>query len=179
MKKIVALGASNSSRSINRQLAGWAAQESGFSFELLDLNDFEMPIFSIDREEKSGFPEEAIAFKKLISEADGLIFSMAEHNGAYSAAFKNIMDWISRLEKGIWSYKPMLLLATSPGGRGAKSVLEIAEASFPRRGAEVIASFSLPSFNDNFNEDQGITDETLLKEFTGKLAALKKAVLES
>jgi chromate reductase len=88
MKKIVALGASNSSRSINRQLAGWAAQESGFSFELLDLNDFEMPIFSIDREEKSGFPEEAIAFKKLISEADGLIFSMAEHNGAYSSAFQ-------------------------------------------------------------------------------------------
>lgn len=179
MKKLIVLGASNSSRSINRKFAGWAAEQSGIAYELLDLNDFEMPIFSIDREEQSGFPDEAIAFKKLISEADGLIFSMAEHNGAYSAAFKNIMDWISRIEKGIWSYKPMLLLATSPGGRGAQTVLEIAAASFPRRGAEVVASFSLPSFNDNFKEDQGITNETLREEFNDKLATFKKVVLES
>ena len=100
-------------------------------------------------------------------------------SAAYSAAFKNIMDWISRLEKGIWSNKPMLLMATSPGGRGGKSVLEIAENSFPRRGANVIASFSLPSFNDNFDEDRGITDEALLEEFKGKLDAFKKVILES
>ena len=179
MKKIIALGASNSSRSINRKFAGWAARQSGFDVKLLDLNDFEMPIFSIDREEKSGFPEEAITFKKLISEADGLIFSMAEHNGAYSAAFKNIMDWISRIGKGIWSYKPMLLLATSPGGRGAQTVLEIAAASFPRRGAEVVASFSLPSFNDNFTDGSGITNPELLANFSQKLEEFKRHVLAS
>jgi chromate reductase len=126
MKKIIAFGASNSSRSINRQLAGWAAAESGLEFNLLDLNDFDMPVYSIDREEQDGFPEEAVTFKKLILESDGIIISLAEHNGAYTVALKNIMDWISRLEKGIWGFKPMLILATSPGGRGAKTVLEIA-----------------------------------------------------
>ena len=116
------------------------------------------------------------SFKQLIKNADGIIISLAEHNGAYSAAFKNIIDWVSRLEKGIWSDTPMLLLATSPGGRGAKAVLELAVNDFPRRGAQLAASFSLPSFGQNFNRDEGITDAELLEEFRKQLALFKTAV---
>ena len=179
MKKLLAFGASNSSRSINRKLAHWAAEESGLTFDLLDLNDYEMPIYSIDREEQNGFPDEALAFKQLVRETDGIIISLAEHNGAYTAAFKNIMDWISRIEKIIFSNKPMLLLATSPGARGAQTVLEIATDSFQRRGGEVIASFSLPSFNDNFDSKSGITDSELLSEFRSKLEQFKAVVADN
>ena len=179
MKKIIVFGASNSSRSINQQFASWAAKQSGLDYELLDLNDFEMPIYSIDREESTGFPEEALRFKKKIKDSDGIIISLAEHNGAYSAAFKNIMDWISRIEKGIWSYKPMLLLSTSPGRRGAKTVLGIAEDSFNRRGGEVIASFSLPSFESNFDSNVGIAEASLLEEFKVRLNKFCAAVLNA
>ncbi len=48
----------------------------------------------------------------------------------------------------------MLLMATSPGARGGASVLEIAKSSFPRFGASIKASFSLPSFNDNFDVEK-------------------------
>lgn len=52
-KQILALGASSSRNSINRQLAAYtAAQIETARVTLLDLNDFEMPIYSIDRENR-------------------------------------------------------------------------------------------------------------------------------
>jgi len=55
----------------------------------------------------------------------------------------------------------MLLLATSPGPRGASTILEIAKNRFAIQGGIVKGSFSLPSFNDNFNAESGISNEDL------------------
>ena len=45
MKKILAIGASNSQSSINRQLAKYTASRiEGAEMNLIDLNDFEMPM---------------------------------------------------------------------------------------------------------------------------------------
>ena len=124
-KKILAFGASNSKNSLNKKLAAFAAyQVENVEVNLVDLNDYEMPIYSIDREKETGLPDLAIQFKQQIKDADGIIISFAEHNSAYTAAYKNIYDWVSRIERNVWENKPMFLLATSPGGRGAKTVLE-------------------------------------------------------
>lgn len=177
MKNIIAFGASNSRKSINQQLARWAAaQISKAQINLLDLNDFEMPIYSIDREQDSGMPDEAKAFKEAIKSADGIIISFAEHNGSYSAAFKNILDWISRIEKGTWSDKPMLLLSTSPGGRGGATVINAATSAFPHQGGQVAGSFSLPSFYDNFDGTLGIKDPDMRKTFDDQLELFISAV---
>lgn len=176
-KKILAFGASSSKHSINKKLASYAANrlEEG-QINLLDLNDFEMPIYSIDREKENGFPDLAYQFKKHISECDGIIISFAEHNGAYTAAFKNIFDWVSRIDKNVWDNKPMLLLSTSDGGRGAKTVLELATAKFKRMNSNTVFSYSLPSFYNNFDEQRGIVNselaknlERMLKEFSEHL----------
>ncbi|MBX2843949.1 MAG: NAD(P)H-dependent oxidoreductase [Flammeovirgaceae bacterium] len=177
-KKILAFAASNSRQSINKKLVTYAAnQVSDAKVTLLDLNDFEMPIYSIDREKESGIHELAHKFKALIKETDGVIISFAEHNGAYSAAFKNIFDWISRLGKDVWESKPMLLMATSPGGRGGKTVLEIALNRFQLANKNTIASFSLPFFKENFAGENGITDELFLQEFKIKLATFEEAIV--
>ena len=169
-KKILAFGASNSRNSINKKLATFAANQiEDADITLLDLNDFEMPIYSIDREKSMGIPELAVRFKEYIRESDGLVISFAEHNGAYTTAFKNILDWISRLEGGIWENKPMFLLSTSPGGRGGKSVLTLAANSFKFQGSHSVTTFSLPSFHKNFSEETGILDEELAQEFTKQL----------
>ena len=162
-KKILAFGASNSSTSINQQLAKYAASLFKKSdVELLDLNDYEMPLYSIDREKKDGFPQLAHDFYNKISDADFILISFAEHNGAYSTAFKNIFDWISRINGKTFQEKPMLLLATSPGARGGSSVLEIASNRFPRQAGIIKGVFSLPRFNDNFDTQKGeISDEKL------------------
>lgn len=162
MKKIIAFGASSSKNSINKQLATFAANQfQNVSVEILDLNDFEMPIFSIDRETENGIPQLAQDFYTKLGTADLIVISFAEHNGAYSAAFKNILDWTSRINAKTFQEKPVLLLSTSPGPRGGSSVLEISKNRFPFQGAVVKGSFSLPSFNDNFDAEKGITNEDL------------------
>ena len=59
-------------------------------------------IYSEDRQESDGIPDKAILFKRYISDSDGVILSLAEHNGSYTAAFKNIYDWISVIENDVW-----------------------------------------------------------------------------
>ncbi len=169
-KKILAFGASSSKASINKRLATFAAQQiADAAVNLLDLNDFEMPIYSIDKEKTSGIPKLAHDFKSHIKACDGIIISFAEHNGAYATAFKNIFDWISRIEKDVWANKPMFLMATSPGGRGGKTVLEIAVNKFKFMNQNTIVSFSLPSFGQNFTDDEGIKESELLTAFQTQL----------
>ena len=155
MKKILTIGASTSRKSINKQFAEYTGDLlNNVEVINVDLNDFEMPLFSVDVEAKNRFPEGAIELNKVINTADGFIISFAEHNGAYSAAFKNTFDWLSRINGKVWRDKPMLLLATSPGPRGGQTVLEIAKGRFPFNGGDIVGTFSLPSFSDNFKEGE-------------------------
>lgn len=166
-KHIIAFGASSSKNSINKIFSNYTAQQiPSATFTLLDLNNFEMPIYSIDRERESGIPELAKKFKKEIIAADGIVISFAEHNGSYTAAFKNVFDWVSRLEGSVWDNKPMLLLSTSPGGRGGKTVLDTAVKSYSFMNKNTITSFSLPSFKNNFDAENGIIDSELNIQFT-------------
>ena len=115
---------------------------------------------------KNGLPEDAKRFSALFEQYDGFILSLAEHNGSYAAAFKNIFDWSTRVEKNFFRDKPLLLMATSPGGRGGATVLNTAATSFPHMGAKSITTFSLPGFYDNFKEGKIVNDEfaSVLKE---------------
>ncbi len=156
-KKIIAFGASSSKQSINKQLATFAANQfQNVTIEIIDLNDYEMPIFSVDKEKENGIHPLAQEFYSKLGSADLIIISFAEHNGNYSTAFKNILDWTSRINAKTFQEKPMLLLATSPGVRGGSSVLEIASKRFPFQGGIVKGSFSLPSFYENFDVVNGI-----------------------
>jgi len=155
-KKVIAFGASNSSRSINKKLVTYASGLlDGVDVEILDLNDYELPLFSVDREDEMGQPELAQAFLKKITDCDGIIISFAEHNGCYSAAYKNIYDWASRIRAKVYQDKPMVLLATSPGGRGGQSVLDLALSQIPRFGGQIKASVAVPMFAEYFNSDSG------------------------
>lgn len=168
MKKVIAFGGSTSSTSINKQLANYASSQlNDVEVELLDMNDFNTILFSVD-EEKNGFPEVIQSLSEKFQSADGFVVSLAEHNGSYAAAFKNIMDWLSRVERKVFNDKPVLLMASSPGGRGGATVLAAAQSYYPYMAANIVASFSLAKFYDNF-KDGRIVDE----EFD---SALKEAV---
>lgn len=163
-KKVIAFGASNSSRSINKKLVTYASRLlDDADVEILDLNDYELPLFSVDREDEMGQPELAQAFLKKITDCDGIIISFAEHNGCYSAAYKNIYDWASRIRAKVYQDKPMVLLATSPGGRGGQSVLDLALSQIPRFGGQIKASVSVPMFAENFNPDSGAVSNDAIR----------------
>ena len=167
---ILTIPGSSSTNSINKKLAEYAGSlfEKG-DVENVDLNDYEVDIFSVDKE-KNGIPKKISELAEKIDNSNLLILSLAEHNGSYSAAFKNVYDWLSRIpNRKALGNKPMLLLATSPGGRGGASGLAAGLERFPRDGSEVWESFSLPSFNDHFTDDKGITTTSIRLELIRKI----------
>ena len=176
MKKIIAFAGSNSKNSINKQLVAYVGNKiNTMETQILDLNDFELPLYGIDFETAHGIPDNAQKFLDLIKSSDGIVLSLAEHNGNYSTAFKNIYDWMSRIDGKLWSNKPMLLMATSPGGRGGATVLEIAKNTFPRMGANIVADFSLPSFQNNFSEKE-LLDSDLNDSLQQEINKFEKAI---
>ncbi len=179
---ILSFAASNSRQSINKQLVSHASLmlaeqiDTEARVETIDLNDYEMPIYSVDRENETGIPAMAHRFFNKVREADLVLISFAEHNGSYSAAYKNLYDWASRIDMRVYEGKPMLLLATSPGPGGARNVLKSAAESLPHFGADVRGTFSLERFHDNFDHDeQRLVDPNLKAELIQKLSELTKS----
>ncbi|MEZ4787176.1 MAG: NAD(P)H-dependent oxidoreductase [Flavobacterium haoranii] len=174
--KILAFAGSSSSTSINRELVKFVLQSfSEDEINLIDLNNFEMPLFSVDREKK-GFPEQAHQFLAKIASCDVIICSMAEHNRNFTVAFKNIFDWCSRINSKVFQDKKMFLMSTSPGGFGGGNSMAIAQKNFPDWGAIIIDSFSLPKFYENFDLENGVINPDLLKELNDKIAHFKQQV---
>lgn len=164
--KILSFAASNSSTSINRQLVGYAAdrlqaQSANTEVEFLDLNDFEMPIYSQDREAAGGIPAEAQAFFDKISAADAVVVSFAEHNGSTTAAWKNIFDWMSRIEMKLWQGKPVVFLAASPGPRAGAGVLGGQIDMAPRFGADLKASHGVGVWSEAWDGTTLTRDEDI------------------
>lgn len=158
--KVIAFGASSSSKSINKRLAAYTASlviqhHHDADIEVLDLNDFELPLFSADKELALGQPEAAKSFFNKLGESDAIIISFAEHNGNFTAAYKNLFDWASRIDKKVFQNKPMLLLSTSPGPGGAVNVLAIANNTTSHFAGIVKASLSVPNFFTNFDVETG------------------------
>ena len=173
--KIIAFAATTSRNSINKKLATYVAgMVPDATVEVLDLNDYSLPLFSEDIEKDIGKPQAATDFLTKLGTADALIVSFAEHNGMYSAAYKNLFDWCTRqVGRDVFQNKAMLLLATSNGARGAQSVLEVATAHIPRFTGDVRASVSVPSFSENFDlESNSVTNSEINKQLKQAIKSL-------
>ena len=180
--KVLAFAASSSRQSINKQLVSHAADMLRSNIypeadvEFIDLNDYEMPIYSVDREMEGGIPEAAHRFFKKIGNADAILISYAEHNGHYTAAFKNTFDWASRIDMKVYQDKPMVIMAASPGPGGGASVLNAAKSSAPFFGADIKGSISVGPFSEKFESDSGrLSDPDLTSSLHQSLQALKQA----
>ncbi|WP_299744290.1 NAD(P)H-dependent oxidoreductase [uncultured Tateyamaria sp.] len=176
---ILAFGASNSTTSINARLARHAAQvmatevSKGVEIRILDLNEFEMPIYSPEREDEHGIPAAVHAVYLAIQATDALIVSYAEHNGSYTAAFKNILDWVSRIDVNVWQNKPALFMSASGGEWGGGTVLATAVAAAPYLGGDVRAHFDVGPWQEKFDEvTESLSDPDLARKLREGLLLL-------
>lgn len=163
---IVSFGASYSRHSINKVFAGYAASliPNGV-VDHIDISQYDLPIYTIDREQEHGIPQAAHDFLERMLKGQLIIISLAEHNGTYTAAFKNLFDWISRINNKFFLDKNILLLSTAPGPRGGLGVMQAALTRFPIHGAHIAGHFSLPRFKENFDAHVGITNVELKAQF--------------
>ncbi len=158
MKTVLGFTGSNSSKSINRTLLEHAQTKvRNLSVTLIDLRDFDAPIYSQDLEEQSGVPESIQRLRKLFDEHDAYMMASPEHNGMMPAFFKNIMDWLSRLEGPVFQHKPVMLMSTSPGPLGGQTNLANMKSVFPYWGASaVFADFHLGNFYQAFDPESKV-----------------------
>lgn len=177
--KILAIPATNSAHGINKQLLGYVKGrvEGGLvpdaEVELIDINDYEVAIYSPEREEAGGIPDLAQQLFDKIGAADAMIISFAEHNSSYTAAWKNLYDWMSRIETQAYQGTKAVMLAASPGGRAGAGVLGAATAAAPFYGAELLGSLGIGTFYDNFDTDAGVlTNADLVAELEKVLSTL-------
>jgi len=156
--KILAFSGSNSRTSINQELIKYSTQFLNVPVDIIDLRDYELPMFSIEEEEQNGHSNVLMSLYNTVIGYDAYIIAIPEHNGNFPAFFKNVLDWLTRVERSFFRGKPILLLNASPGPNGGKSVLSIAEKSFPFFDGNVIDTFSLPQFG-SFITDKKINIE--------------------
>ncbi|OKL47643.1 NADPH-dependent FMN reductase [Boudabousia liubingyangii] len=86
------------------QIANWVLEQAkavgdpGTSFKLVDLADYELPVFTGSTPPgalKKHYPNPAVAaWSKALDSADGYVFITAEYNHSIPGAFKNAIDHI-------------------------------------------------------------------------------------
>jgi NAD(P)H-dependent FMN reductase len=106
--KILVLPGSIRNGSHNVKLAALAAKE----LTLLDadvtrisLQDYPLPIYDADLENRVGPPENAIKLKQMIMAHQGVFIASPEYSASVTALLKNALDWVSRVrERGDPAY---------------------------------------------------------------------------
>jgi NAD(P)H-dependent FMN reductase len=125
--KILAFAGSARRDSLNKKLAAAAAdaaREAGAEITLIDLADYELPLYHGDVEAADGLPENARRLKRLFIDHDGLLVACPEYNSSITPLLKNTIDWVSRREGDdepplvAYRGKVVALVSASPGGLG-------------------------------------------------------------
>jgi chromate reductase len=181
--RILALGGSLRSASFNHHAAALAAagaRDAGAEVTLIALRDFPMPIFDEDLESASGMPEAARRLKELFLTHDGLILASPEYNGAYSAALKNAIDWVSRATQpdeaplSALAGKTAAILAASPGGYGgARGLVQLRQFLGNIRINVIEPQVTIPAAHGIIRPDGSFADpavETALRNLGATLA---------
>ncbi|MBB5439088.1 NAD(P)H-dependent FMN reductase [Pedobacter sp. AK017] len=131
------------------------------SVEILDLQEYDFPIF----EERLRFFEnpttEMLDFAAKIKAADGVLIVTPEYNGGYPASLKNVVD----LLYDEWRKKPVAICTNSAGPFGGAQVMASIQFSLWKIGAWTVpAMFPVPKVQETFDEsgqpaDQAATDK--------------------
>ena len=181
MKQVLAIAASNKKMSINKMLLLFAAGKlQRVRVNVLSLSEIQLPLYNEEIEQETGIPDTAQAIYRSIKQADGFIIACPEHNGLPPVSFKNLFDWLSRIDQLVFQYKPVLLLSASPGMKGGASNLMLLETLLPRWGGEPAGLFSLGDFYNNFNTaDLKINDSSLDAKLTTEVNMFNKTVLQN
>ena len=100
--KLLVFAGSTRQQSFNRrlaQVAADAARDAGADTTLLELSDFDIPMYNADLEAR-GTPPDVLRLKQLLWEHPAWVICSPEYNGSYTALLKNTIDWASSPVKG-------------------------------------------------------------------------------
>lgn len=165
--RVLAMAGSTRSDSYNKRLARLAAVVAaavGAETRVVDLRDFQLPLFDEDLERDQGAPENARALKALFVESDGLLIASPEYNSSFSGVLKNAIDWVSRPYPGepplvAFKGKVAAILSASPGQLGGLRGLVHLRSVLGNLGVLVLPDqLAIPRSFEAFAPDGSLAD---------------------
>ena len=95
--QLLIFAGSTRQQSFNRKLAhatAAIARDAGASVTVLELSDFDIPLYNADLEAE-GTPADVVRLKQALFDHPAWIICSPEYNGSYTALLKNTIDWAS------------------------------------------------------------------------------------
>jgi len=146
------------------QVAAEAARSAGADVTLIDLKQYDLPLYNEDFERVNGLPENAKQLKQLFFEHHGFLIASPEYNSSISPLLKNVIDWVSRRAEGetplqAYQDKTAALLAAAPGTGGRRGLTHL-RSILTNIGTLVIPrQFTLAHAAQAFGDDGQLLDE--------------------
>lgn len=174
MKKILAISGSNRQQSIHTMVLNTLAQSAN-DIDVVQISEFDAPLYNLDIEEKDGIPASINAFIERINQYDSILIATPEHNGNIPVSLKNVLDWASRQNNQFFANKTMAVLSISPGARGGIGANQSLAQTLPFFGATVADTLSIGSFYDQFNfESMTFNDSSTTQQLQALAQSIRK-----
>jgi chromate reductase len=177
-KRILAFSGSARKESLNRKLLAVAVQatrEAGGEVTLLDLNDFALPLYHGDLEDKEGLPANAKKLIDLIKDHSGLLIASPEYNSMITPLLKNTIDWCTRGDDNPFIGKVAAVVSASPGALGAVRSMTLARALLLHLGSHIVpAQVFVAKAHEAFDDKGALKDARTMKTVTALAQQLVK-----
>jgi len=151
------LSGSTRSASMNRKLGLAVAHvfsNMGAKVQIIDLCDYDMPMYNGDLEQAEGVPEAAKRLIADLSACAGVFISTPEYNGCMPALLKNSIDWTTRVELGQFTGPIYGIGSATPGPLSGIMALRQLHFILTRLGAQVVPTqLGVGLYGDAFSED--------------------------
>jgi chromate reductase len=173
--KILAFAGSIRRGSFNHKLlriAGDGAAAAGADVTVIDLADYELPLFNEDLE-REATPENATKLKQLFLRHDALLIGSPEYNSSLTPLLKNTLDWVSRASSDIpalaaYRGKVAGLVAASPGALGGLRGLVHVRSILSSIGVIVLPDqVAVPKAHEAFDDRDQLADAKMQEKALG------------
>jgi chromate reductase len=157
-------------------LADWSAKPT-----LIDLADYDTPIYNGDLEEALGIPDAVLEFRRLVATHHGLAIATPEYNGFVTPLLLNMFCWASRPSPGddfgtVFQGKPVALMASSPGRLGGVRAIPRLRDVVAELGMAPTPGFvTVPTAGSAFTDDGRLAKPAAEDELRALMNRLIKA----
>ena len=166
--------------SFNTMLLKAASQVLPFnvSMEIISIEDIPLYNADLDLPSAKQRPQPVEHFRKMLTDADGILISSPEYNYSIPGGLKNAIDWASRGEDSPLLRKPVAVIGATTGLWGTTRMQLAFHNVFlfldmkPVYKPEVLVAQAEKKFDKNGN----LIDEMAKKILKQKLEALKEMI---
>ena len=178
--QLVGMSGSLRKGSYNTMLLKAAAQllPTDVSMEIISIEDIPLYNADLDLPAAKQRPETVEHFRKMLTDADGILISSPEYNYSIPGGLKNAIDWASRGEDSPLLRKPVAVIGATTGLWGTTRMQLAFHNVFlfldmkPVYKPEVLVAQA----EKKFDKDGKLIDEMAKKLVKQKLEALKKMI---